>query len=204
MIIVKDSSTHGKGGFAAQAIPKGTEIIEYLGKRFSYSEFANRDPIDPDNPTFTYAFVTTKGYVIEAAIDGNDARFINHSCEPNCYPVETDDGRVFYYADRDIAEGEELFIDYRLALDEELDEETIQAYACHCGTPSCRGTMLDLEHEPDLDGMVAFRNSTTASLERIEARIESLTTSVEQLSGAVLSLAHALAQHVEAERVTHN
>jgi len=89
-------------------------------------------------------FTVDKRTVIDAGVDGNEARFINHSCEPNCLAV-TDKRRVYIEAKRDISEGEELTYDYNLQLDEQPDAEMKARYACHCGTASCRGTMLGLK-----------------------------------------------------------
>ena len=73
----------------------------------------------------------------------NDARWINHSCDPNCEAIEEDD-RIFIDALRDIQAGEELFYDYALEIDEPITEESKKKFACHCHSPNCRGTMLDI------------------------------------------------------------
>jgi SET domain-containing protein len=76
-------------------------------------------------------------------IGGNEARWINHSCDPNCETEEEDD-RIFIDALRDIQPGEELFYDYALEIDEPITEESKRKYACYCGSSKCRGTMLDI------------------------------------------------------------
>ena len=83
------------------------------------------------------------GRVIDALYGGNASRWINHACEPNCEADETPEGRVFIKALRPIAPGEELFFDYRLVIDERYTAKLKKAYACRCGAPNCRGTMLD-------------------------------------------------------------
>jgi uncharacterized protein len=80
--------------------------------------------------------------VIDAAVGGNDARFINHSCDPNCEAVE-DDRRIFIEAVRAIAPGDELTYDYSYTRDETQSEEDEALYACRCGSPKCRGTILE-------------------------------------------------------------
>jgi SET domain-containing protein len=80
--------------------------------------------------------------VIDAKYGGNSARWINHSCAPNCVAEERADGRVFIKALRDIATGSELFYDYGLVIDERMTPKLKAEYACHCGSVNCRGTLL--------------------------------------------------------------
>ena len=88
--------------------------------------------------TFAFGFGP---FVIDGGVRGNSARWINHACAPNC-ETEDDGGRIFIKALRDIAPGEELFFDYRLVIDERYTAKLKKAYACRCGAPDCRGTML--------------------------------------------------------------
>jgi uncharacterized protein len=136
-IEVRESGVHGHGVYAMQVIPKGTRIIEYTGQRVSW-EAAPNDENDPH----TFNFGLDNGEVINPEIGGNDARWINHSCDPNCEAIEEDD-RIFICALRGIAPGEELFYDYALEIDEPVTEESKKKFACHCRSPNCRGTMLD-------------------------------------------------------------
>jgi SET domain-containing protein len=91
---------------------------------------------------FTYFFSLNDGRVIDGGRGGNDARFINHSCEPNCEALEHEDGRVFIYALHDIPRGEELRYDYALVYEERHTAAVRRAFACHCGAPTCSGSML--------------------------------------------------------------
>lgn len=100
-------------------------------------------PNDPDDP-HTFNFGLENGQVINPEIDGNEARWINHSCDPNCEAIEEED-RIFIYALRDIRPGEELFYDYALELDEPITKELAEEFACHCGRSKCRGTMLEIK-----------------------------------------------------------
>ena len=82
--------------------------------------------------------------MIDAGVDGNDARFINHSCDPNCETV-IEGGRVFIEALRTIQPGEELGYEYGLTWESTDDPDELASYACRCGAAKCRGTMLDAE-----------------------------------------------------------
>jgi len=137
-IEVRESGVHGHGVYAMQSIPRSTRIIEYTGQRVSW-EGAPNDENDPH----TFNFGLDNGEVINPEIGGNDARWINHSCDPNCEAIEEDD-RIFIDALRDIQAGEELFYDYALEIDEPITEESKKKFACHCHSPNCRGTMLDI------------------------------------------------------------
>ena len=137
-IKVRKSGVHGRGVYATQFIPEGTRIIEYTGERVSEEAAPN----DEDNP-HTFNFGLENGEVINPEIGGNDARWINHCCDPNCQAIE-EDNRIFIYAMCDIEAGEELFYDYAMEIDEPITEESKRKFACHCGTSNCRGTMLAL------------------------------------------------------------
>ncbi|CAM4193816.1 SET domain-containing protein-lysine N-methyltransferase [Bordetella tumbae] len=141
--VVRRSKLHGNGVFAARKIPAGTQIIEYQGARISAKEADRRHPTNPDDPFHTFFFSLSSGRVIDGGDNGNDARWINHACEPNCESQESAGGkRVFITALRDIARGEELFYDYGLVLEDKITKKLKAAYLCLCGAPTCRGTML--------------------------------------------------------------
>jgi SET domain-containing protein len=79
--------------------------------------------------------------VIDATDQGNESRFINHSCQPSCY-IEITKSRVFIHAKRAIRQGEELAYDYWYSTDETYtDEDRRRLYPCRCGSPKCRGTL---------------------------------------------------------------
>ncbi len=140
-IKVRHSKVHGNGVFAARKIPAGARIIEYQGKRISEKQAEKRFGQDPDNPHHTFFFSLESGKLIDGGDEGNDARWINHSCEPNCEAQE-EKGRVYISALRDIVRGEELNYDYGLVIDEKMSKALKKAYACRCGSDACRGTML--------------------------------------------------------------
>lgn len=139
--VVRGSHIHGRGVFATRMIPEGTRIIEYKGERITEKEAQNRHGRDPDNPHHTFFFSLEDGRLIDGDAGGNNARWINHACEPNCEARE-ENGRVFIYALRDIHPGEELGYDYGLIIEERHTAAIKQNYACRCGATTCRKTML--------------------------------------------------------------
>jgi SET domain-containing protein len=138
---VRRSRVHGRGAFAARRIRKGTRIVEYLGERVSHEEADRRYEDHGSRDSHTFLFIVDARTVIDAGVGGNEARFINHSCNPNCETV-MEGKRVFIEAVRAIQPGEELNYDYQLgrAPDDPPDVDAI--YACRCGEANCRGTML--------------------------------------------------------------
>ncbi len=144
LIEVRQSDIHGRGVYASRLIRKGKRIIEYTGERIP-----DENIDDDDESSHTFYFALSNGKVIDPAVKGgNDARWINHSCEPNCEAIE-EGNRVFIYALRNIQPGEELFYDYSLQVDGRVTRKEKKQYQCLCGQNSCRGTMLDLEQKPD-------------------------------------------------------
>jgi len=139
---VRHSVIHGRGVFAATPIAKGMQIIEYRGERTTWEIVCERPASDPDDPAHTFIFELSDGRVIDAGVRGSVARWINHSCAPNCKSFEDDDGRVFIEARRAIAPGEELTYDYRLSLDGRITRRIREEYACRCGAKRCRGSLL--------------------------------------------------------------
>jgi SET domain-containing protein len=134
-IEVKSSGIHGKGVYARKRIRKDSVIIEYLGERISPDEANERYENNPS----TYLFMVGDDVYIDGLSDGNEARFINHSCEPNCVAY-IEDERIFIHALTNIQPGVELLYDYQLT-DEGLDA-TSTDYTCRCGSAHCKGTMM--------------------------------------------------------------
>ncbi len=122
------SPIHRWGIFAAEAIRARRRVIEYTGQRIGLEE-AKRRSIRP----FLYTFISGKRTLIDGAIGGSGAEFVNHSCEPNLV-ARSRSGRIHFVSRRTIAKGEELLIDYQITCDSPL-------YPCHCGSPRCRGFM---------------------------------------------------------------
>ena len=141
LLQVRRSAVHGRGVFARRRIRKGTRIIEYLGERVSHQEADRRYEYKPAADNHTFLFIVDRRTVVDAGIDGNEARFINHSCDPNCESV-IERGHIYIEAVRTIQPGEELNYDYRIARDHTDPPDIDAIFACHCGAEGCRGSML--------------------------------------------------------------
>ncbi|PQP02212.1 SET domain-containing protein-lysine N-methyltransferase [Massilia phosphatilytica] len=138
---VRKSPVHGNGVFALRDIPAGERIIEYRGERITWDEATRRAAERGGPVNHTFYFSLADGNVIDGGRRGNDARWINHACEPNCEAYE-EDGRVYIHALRPIDAGEELNYNYALIYDERHTPALKRLFACRCGTPACTGTML--------------------------------------------------------------
>jgi uncharacterized protein len=139
--VVRRSSIHGRGVFALTRIPKGSRIIEYKGERISSAEADARYAEEQESSSHTMLFAVDEKLVIDATRTGNSARYINHSCRPNCESVDERE-RIYIEAIRDIRKGEELTYDYNLVLDERHTPAAKRENPCFCGTHRCRGTLL--------------------------------------------------------------
>jgi len=144
-IIVRNSRIHGRGVFALRKIPKNRAIVRYRGKLISNAQADAQGPDDGH----TFLFILNDDYVIDAAQGGNAARWINHSCAPNCiaYLIESPSkkrrfDKIVIESLRTIAPGEELTYDYRIDADNPDDPVERRLWGCRCGAKSCRGTML--------------------------------------------------------------
>ena len=134
------SSIHGFGIFALRSIPPGARLIEYKGALIDSAQAEGRYP-ENDTPPHTFLFDADDDLYIDAGVNGNSARWINHSCDPNCESVQ-EGRRVFIESIRAIRPGEELAYDYRIVLDTPHDREAKKKWICLCGAKNCRGTML--------------------------------------------------------------
>jgi len=141
LIKVRKSRVHGMGVFALKRIRKGTRIIEYVGDRISHARANRRYDDHDENDNHTFLFAVDRNVVIDATVDGNDSRFINHSCDPNC-ESNIENRRVFVDAIKTIEVGAELSYDYQIGRERDDPPNVDQIYACRCGAKDCRGTML--------------------------------------------------------------
>jgi hypothetical protein len=130
MVLFKGSPIHGTGGFAKAAIGKGARILEYLGERISKGESLRR--CEQSN---AFIFALNDELDLDGNVPWNPARFINHSCAPNC-EAEKDDDHIWIIATRDIRAGEEITFNYGYGLEDYKD------YPCRCGSPDCVGYMV--------------------------------------------------------------
>jgi SET domain-containing protein len=148
-VIKKKSGVHGWGIFARIDIPKNTRIIEYVGERITKAEAERRGPKLIEyakkhrQQGAVYIFVLNKKYDIDGHVDYNTAKYINHSCVPNC-EVDIVRGHIWIMALRDIPKNEELFYNYGYDLD------TYQEHPCFCKNPVCPGFITAEEHWPKL------------------------------------------------------
>ena len=138
---LRRSRVHGRGVFAARAIEQGERIIEYVGERISHEEADRRHEDKDFDDNHTFLFTVDAKTVIDAGVGGNEARYVNHSCDPNC-KVVSNRGRLFIKARRPIAKDEELAYDYKLNRSSDDPPDIEQIFGCRCGSPRCRGTML--------------------------------------------------------------
>ncbi len=145
--MLRHSPIHGTGLFARRDIKKGAPIIEYVGERISHEEADRRHEKKAADDNHTFLFTVDDKIVIDAGTRGNDARFINHSCSPNC-EVIIDDGRLFVESTRLINSGEEIFYDYNITRSDEDPATVEKLFACLCGNDVCRGNMLEPIKKP--------------------------------------------------------
>lgn len=150
MWVVLESPRHGRGVFSTERIQAGTKIIEYTGELISEAEGERRYPTLPDGseePEHTYLLTLDESRVIDANVGGNEARFINHSCEPNCEPIAYGD-HMWIVSIRNIETGEELSYDYAIELDERHTPARKRRFPCHCAARNCRGSILKPKNQP--------------------------------------------------------
>jgi SET domain-containing protein len=138
---VRRSRIQGRGVFATRDVAEGERIIEYTGALITNEEADAQCDDESMRRHHTFLFGVDARYTIDGARGGNESRYINHSCEPNCESV-IERRRVFIHALRDIVAGEELLYDYWYSTDEEYTLDDLRRiYPCRCRAPSCRGTL---------------------------------------------------------------
>ena len=148
-INVKNSKIHNKGIFAAKDIPKGAKIIEYVGEKITKKESEKRCDIvleqSQKNPELgaVYIFELNKRYDIDGNVSYKTAKYINHSCEPNC-EAEIEDNHIWIKSLRDINQGEELGYNYGYCVDD------YKNHPCRCGSSRCVGYIVDEDEWPKL------------------------------------------------------
>lgn len=147
-IVARRSPIHGNGVFACVDLPADTTLIEYKGRRISHAE-ADDEYAGSADSGHTFLFTLNEEFIVDANVGGNAARWINHSCEPNCRAlIEEHAGsdrrrdKVLIESLRPIAAGEELTYDYGIVLDEPHSARMKKIWACRCGAKTCSGTML--------------------------------------------------------------
>jgi SET domain-containing protein len=136
---IRESAIQGTGIFAARRIRPGQRIIEYAGERISNDEADNRYDDETMHRHHTFLFTLDKKTVVDGNSQGNDSRYINHSCDPNCEAV-IEDGEIWIYALKNIQPGVELAYDYQYERTNDPADEKL--YACRCGAAKCRGSIM--------------------------------------------------------------
>ena len=136
---LRRSSIQGRGVFAARRIRRGQRIIEYAGARITNDEGDRRYQDEKMKRHHTFLFSLDKDTVIDGNRHGNDARYINHSCDPNCEAV-TVGKKIYIYAKKNIQPGVELAYDYKYEWSS--DKRDVELYRCECGSSRCRGTIM--------------------------------------------------------------
>jgi SET domain-containing protein len=139
---ILESKLSGKGAFAIRPITKGERLIEYVGERIPHPVADERYDDDSMEEHHTFLFTVSSRTVIDATHGGNESRYINHSCDPNC-ETEIEKGRVYIFALRDIKVGEELAYDYGYERSGDETEKEERQYRCLCGTAKCRGSIME-------------------------------------------------------------
>ena len=134
LVVFKKSPIHGQGGFARAGIRKGKRIIEYVGKKLTKKEAEKA--LEDSN---CYVFTVNDEFDLDGSVDWNPARFLNHSCNPNC-ESGVQRNRIWIYALKTIKKGEELTYNYGHGIDDYLDRP------CLCGAKNCVGYMVAEEH----------------------------------------------------------
>lgn len=138
---LRTSKIQGTGAFAIRPIRKGTRVIEYTGQRISWRTADKRYDDEKMGRHHTFLFTVDEKVVIDGAVQGNDAAYINHSCDPNCEAI-TDRKRIFIEAKKAIPAGAELVYDYQYERSDDHTPGDEKFYACRCGSPKCRGSIL--------------------------------------------------------------
>jgi uncharacterized protein len=141
--VVRKSRIQGSGAFAKIPLKRGQKLGEYTGALVSDEEAGERYDDAQMERHHTFLFSVGPDLSIDGGDGGNDTRFINHSCAPNCEFRQVGK-RVFIHALRKIAVGEELFCDYAYELEGTISRKTFAHYKCLCGAATCRGTILNL------------------------------------------------------------
>lgn len=132
----KNSAIHGMGGFARRKIKNGEPVIEYIGEKISKTESLRR--CEAENP---YIFQIDDEFDLDGNVGWNPAKFINHSCAPNCEAQFFDD-MIWIMAKRDIEPGEEITFNYS------YDLEDYKEHPCKCGAANCVGYIVAEEFFP--------------------------------------------------------
>jgi len=172
---VRHSPIHGYGVFALRRIRKGTTVTEYIGDRISHDEADTRYENKAADDNHTFLFTVDSRTVIDGGVGGNDARYINHGCDPNCESA-TSERRVFIEAIRTIQKGEELAYDYQIQRDPDDPPNVDEIFACRCGAAKCRGSMLEARKKPRKKAKTKAKRDTKTKVKvKVKAKAKGKT-----------------------------
>ena len=130
----KKSGINNLGLFAKTDIKKGEKVIEYKGRKFTHKQVEEDDRFD--NSKAIYLFTLNERYVLDGDTKTNTAKYINHSCNPNC-EVDIINGKIWIIAIKDIKKGDELSYDYGFGYDADFRQ-----FPCKCGSKNCCGYIV--------------------------------------------------------------
>ncbi len=148
---VKKSKVHGTGVFASENIKKNHKVIEYIGEKITKTEGDKRSErrlkkyLNSKDEGSVYIFELNSRYDIDGTFKYNKARYINHSCKPNC-EVRIEKGKIWIYSIKNIKKGDELNYDYGY----DFDGEDYRDHVCKCGSRNCVGYIVSSEDIPKL------------------------------------------------------
>ncbi len=151
MWIVKKSKVHGSGVFAKTDIKKNVKIIQYIGEKVSKSEGDKRSEnrikryLNSKKTGSVYIFELNSKYDIDGSPLYNKARYINHSCKPNC-EVEIKNGKIWIKSIKNIKKDDELSYDYGY----DFDPEDFMDHLCKCKSKNCVGYIVSKDDWPKL------------------------------------------------------
>ena len=157
LVEVRQSPIHGSGVYAACDIEAEEKIIEYVGEYIDKNESEDRAwdqyaKHEENNEAAVYIFNLDEKWDLDGNLPWNNARLINHSCEPNCEAI-TEGHQIFIYALKDIKKGEELFFDYG------FDLESYEDHPCLCGSENCVGYIVSQDYWDDLKELLARKEA---------------------------------------------
>ena len=161
-IYLKESTIHGKGVFASKLIPSGTKIIDYIGELISKEEGTKRkdECLNKHKNDFSkggvYIFDIDEENDLDGDIESNYAKYINHSCDPNC-EFDGEGKEIWVNAIKDIKPEEELIVNYAF----EFDEKDYLDHPCRCGSERCVGYILDEDDWPKLKAHLEKKKEET-------------------------------------------
>ena len=140
---VKSSKIHGTGVFANKNIPKNTKVIQYIGEKITKKEGDKRSArrikeyLNSEKTGSVYIFELNSKYDIDGSVQYNKARYINHSCDPNC-EVNISNNEIWISSIKKSKKGKELNYDYGY----EFDEDDFRDHVCKCGSKDCIGFII--------------------------------------------------------------